>query len=124
MRPGSTRRITLEEEQPMPINRRDFSLGAAALVAAASLPRSASAQVDAARRWIESEFQPSTLSQADQMREMEWFIRAAQPFRGREINVVSETITTHEYESRTLARAFNEITGIQVRHDIIQEGDV
>jgi glycerol transport system substrate-binding protein len=94
------------------------------MVAAASLPRSASAQVDAARRWIESEFQPSTLSPAEQMREMEWFIRAAQPFRGREINIVSETITTHEYEARTLARAFNEITGMQVRHDIIQEGDV
>src|SRR5437660_632601 len=41
-----------------------------------------------------------------------------------EINVVSETITTHEYESRTLAKAFTEITGIKVKHDIIQEGDV
>ena len=41
-----------------------------------------------------------------------------------EINVVSETITTHEYESQTLAKAFKEITGIKVKHDIIQEGDV
>ena len=41
-----------------------------------------------------------------------------------EINVVSETITTHEYESKTLAKAFTEITGIKVKHDIIQEGDV
>ena len=41
-----------------------------------------------------------------------------------EINIVSETITTHEYESRTLAKAFTEITGIKVKHDLIQEGDV
>ena len=41
-----------------------------------------------------------------------------------EIKVVSETITTHEYESKTLAKAFSEITGIKVKHDIIQEGDV
>jgi glycerol transport system substrate-binding protein len=38
--------------------------------------------------------------------------------------VVSETITTHEYESKTLAKAFEEITGIKVKHDLIQEGDV
>ena len=42
----------------------------------------------------------------------------------KEISVVSETITTHEYESKTLAKAFEEITGIKVKHDIIQEGDV
>ena len=41
-----------------------------------------------------------------------------------EISVVSETITTHEYESKTLAKAFEEITGIKVKHDLIQEGDV
>ena len=46
------------------------------------------------------------------------------PFRGQEINVVSETITTHEYEARTLAKAFSEITGIKLRHDLLQEGDV
>ena len=46
------------------------------------------------------------------------------PFKGMEIKVVSETITTHEYESKTLAKAFSEITGIKVKHDIIQEGDV
>ena len=38
--------------------------------------------------------------------------------------MVSETITTHEYESKTLAKAFEEITGIKVKHDLIQEGDV
>ena len=32
--------------------------------------------------------------------------------------------STHEYESETLTKAFYEITGIQVNHDLIQEGDV
>ena len=79
---------------------------------------------DAAKKWVDKEFQPSTLSKTDQMKEMEWFIKAAKPFRGMEIKVVSETITTHEYESKTLAKAFTEITGIKLTHDLIQEGDV
>nr|WP_035693283.1 ABC transporter substrate-binding protein [Azospirillum halopraeferens] len=78
----------------------------------------------AAQRWIDQEFQPSSLSRDEQMKEMEWFIQAAAPFRGMEINVVSETITTHEYEAKTMARAFSEITGIRLKHDLIQEGDV
>ncbi|MFX6743474.1 hypothetical protein ABTH23_20485, partial [Acinetobacter baumannii] len=41
-----------------------------------------------------------------------------------DFNVVSETITTHEYEANTLAKAFTEITGIRIKHDVIQEGDV
>jgi len=77
------------------------------------------AGMDEARRWVDSEFQPSTLSKEDQLKEMEWFVNAAKPFQGMEINVVSETITTHEYESKTLAKAFQEITGIKVTHDII-----
>ena len=48
------------------------------------------------------------------MKEMQWFIKAAEPFKGMDINVVSETITTHEYESGTLAKAFTEITGIAI----------
>jgi glycerol transport system substrate-binding protein len=81
----------------------------------------------AAKKWIDSEFQPSTLSKDKQMAEMKWFIDAAAKLKAKgvnEINVVSETITTHEYESKTLAKAFEEITGIKVKHDIIQEGDV
>jgi len=38
--------------------------------------------------------------------------------------VVSETIPTHAYESKVLTKAFEEITGIHVVHDVIQEGDV
>src|SRR5260370_558793 len=77
-----------------------------------------------ARKWMDSEFQPSTLAKDDQMKEMQWFIKAAAPFKGMEINAVSETLTVHEYESKTLTKAFEEITGIKVKHDIIQEGDV
>lgn len=78
----------------------------------------------AARRWVSEEFTPSTLSRDQQLAEMDWFVKAAAPYRGMEINVVSETITTHEYESRKLAKAFTEITGIKLKHDLIQEGDV
>ena len=84
----------------------------------------ASADMAAAERWIDEEFQPSTLSRDEQLAEMEWFVKAAEPFKGMEIKVVSETIPTHEYESKTLAKAFGEITGIKVTHDLIQEGDV
>ncbi|EYC52658.1 ABC transporter substrate-binding protein [Hylemonella gracilis str. Niagara R] len=80
-----------------------------------------------ARKWVDTEFQPSTLSKERQLAEMKWFIEAAKKLQAKgvkEISVVSETITTHEYESKTLAKAFEEITGIKVKHDLIQEGDV
>ena len=95
-----------------------------AVFTAAAMSTTAMADMDAAKKWVDSEFQPSTLSKEDQLKEMEWFINAAKPFAGQETNVVSETITTHEYESKTLTKAFTEITGIKVKHDIIQEGDV
>ena len=82
-----------------------------------------SADMDAAKRWL-GEFQPSTLSEQAQLEELKWFVEAAKPYQGMAIKVVSETITTHEYESQTLARAFFEITGIRVTHDLIGEGDV
>ena len=82
------------------------------------------AGMEEARRWIDREFQPSTLSKEQQLREMEWFIKAAQPFRNLQINVLSETIPTHEYESKTLTKAFEEITGIKVNHQLLGEGEV
>ncbi|MFX4223298.1 MAG: ABC transporter substrate-binding protein [Thalassobaculum sp.] len=84
----------------------------------------ASADMAAAEKWIDSEFQPSALSRADQLKEMEWFINAAEPFRGMEINVLSETIPTHSYESEVLTKAFEEITGIKVNHQLLGEGEV
>jgi glycerol transport system substrate-binding protein len=90
----------------------------------AGMLASANADEAAAKRWIESEFNPSTLTPEQQLEEMRWFIEAAKDFRGMDIRVVSEAITTHGYESKVLAKAFSEITGINITHDIIQEGDV
>jgi glycerol transport system substrate-binding protein len=80
------------------------------------------AQVDAAKKWVDTEFQPSTLSKDQQMAEMEWFIKASQPFKGMQVNTVSEILSIHEYESKTLTKAFAEITGIQVNHQMMDEG--
>ena len=77
-----------------------------------------------AEKWINDEFQPSTLSKDEQMKEMEWFINAAKPFAGMEINVLSEGIPTHSHESEVLTRAFENIAGIKVDHQIFGEGEV
>ena len=82
------------------------------------------ADLAAAEKWIDKEFQPSTLSRSAQVKEMEWFIDAAKPFDSMEINVLSETIPTHSYESETLTKAFEEITGIKVNHQLLGEGEV
>jgi glycerol transport system substrate-binding protein len=83
------------------------------------------ADMEAAKQFLDEEIgELSALSRAEQEAEMQWFVDAAQPFAGMEIKVVSETITTHEYESKVLAPAFTAITGIQVTHDLIGEGDV
>jgi len=80
-----------------------------------------------AKKWVEREFQPSSSYKDQQLREMKWFIDAAQKLQTKgvkEISVVSETLTTHEYESKVLAKAFEEITGIKVKHELLQEGEV
>jgi glycerol transport system substrate-binding protein len=61
-----------------------------------SVPCWSSPQMDAAKKWVDNEFQPSTLTKDQQMKEMEWFIKASKPFKGMKIKVVSETIPTHE----------------------------
>ncbi len=66
----------------------------------------------------------SVLSRAEQEAELNWFAEAAAPYQDMSIRVVSETIATHEYESQVLAPAFTAITGIQITHDLIGEGDV
>lgn len=103
------------------MNRR---LKLSVVIGALIVPPLANAGMEEAERWINDEFQPSTLSKEDQVKEMEWFIKAAEPFQGMEINVLSETIPTHEYESTTLTRAFEEITGIKVNHQVLGEGEV
>ena len=100
-----------------------YSVSAAALLIGFGTSY-AFADMASAEKWVDSEFQPSSLSRADQLAEMQWFIDAAQPFQGMEINVLSETIPTHTYESQTLTKAFEEITGIKVNHQLLGEGEV
>jgi glycerol transport system substrate-binding protein len=107
----------------MKLKYRALAFAATALV----LGHGAWAGEAEAKKWVDNEFQPSTLSKDKQQAELKWFIDAAKKLQAKgvkEISVVSETITTHEYESKTLAKAFEEITGIKVKHDLIQEGDV
>ena len=94
--------------------------------AAGSAPAAAAAAVDrsaAVAKWM-AEFQPTTLTPEQQTAELKWFQDAAKPFVGMEIKVVSETLDVHSYESKTLAAAFTELTGIKITHDLLQEGDV
>jgi len=96
---------------------------ALALVATGAMP--AWADMNAAKAFLDAEIGDlSTLSRVDQEAEMQWFIDAAKPYAGMEIKVVSETITTHEYEAKVLGPAFTAITGIKITHDLIGEGDV
>ena len=99
-------------------------LASVALLATASFAGFAFAGIEEAKKWVDKEFQPSTLSKEEQMKEMEWFIKAAKPFKGMEINVLSETVPTHTYESEVLAKAFEQITGIKVNHQLLGEGEV
>ncbi len=97
------------------------ALGLAACMFAAP----AFADMDAAKAFLDSEIgELSTLTRAEQEAELQFFVDAAEPYVGMSINVVSETIGTHEYESTVLAPAFEAITGIKVTHDLIGEGDV
>ncbi|MBB5222171.1 glycerol transport system substrate-binding protein [Amaricoccus macauensis] len=83
------------------------------------------ADMEAAKAFLDKEIGDlSSLTRADQEAEMQWYVDAAKPFAGMDIKVVSETITTHEYESKVLAPAFTAITGIKITHDLIGEGDV
>ncbi|MBY4676740.1 ABC transporter substrate-binding protein [Marinobacterium arenosum] len=99
-------------------------LSAAVSLAGLSWHAQADQYGDAAQKWLAQEFNKSSITQDEQLKELAWFTEAAKPFRGMTINVASETIATHEYESKVLAKAFEEITGIKVVHDLIQEGDV
>jgi len=83
-----------------------------------------SSYANAVKKYATGEFSLSTLSEKDRIKELKWFQKAAKPFKGMEINVLSETIPTHEYESKVLTKAFEEITGIKVNHQLLGEGEV
>ena len=108
----------------MIINKSPRLLTLAAVIALTTVGMQVQADMAAAKKWVSTEFTASTLNESEQLKEMQWFINAAKDFEGMEITVASETIATHEYESKVLAKAFTEITGIKVNHDLIQEGDV
>src|SRR5204863_9721465 len=99
-----------------------YRMHAVAFAAAAlSLGQGAWAGEAEAKKWIDSEFQPSTLSKEQQAAEMKWFIDAAKKLQAKGIkviSVVSETITCSEYELKTLGMAFVEITGIKVKSNL------
>ena len=61
-----------------------LTMTSAIALIAASVTIAAPARADeaAAKKWIDSEFQPSTLSKDDALKEMQWFIKAAEPFKG------------------------------------------
>jgi len=78
------------------MRRHLFTTTAALLLA---LSGSAYAGMDEAKSFLDSEIKDlSSLSRADQEKEMQWFVDAAKQFQGMDIKVVSETIGTHEYE--------------------------
>ena len=101
--------------------RRLLAVAAGFMATALLATTPARADEAAAKKWIDKEFQPSTLNKQQQLAEMQWFIKAAAQLKARgvkEISVVSETINTHSYESKQLAQAFTEITGIKVREEV------
>src|SRR5258707_2935554 len=59
-----------------PLTKTSFlTMTSAAALIAASVTLAAPAFADdaTAQRWIDTEFQPSTLSKADQLKELQWF---------------------------------------------------
>ncbi len=99
----------------------------ATLLATLLLPVGGRADLVATQRWIDVEFTPSTLSRQQQLDELQWFANAAKTLQQqgvRRVRVVSEVIDTHVYESTVLAKAFEDITGIAVQHDVMPEGEL
>jgi glycerol transport system substrate-binding protein len=95
----------------------------AACALAACAPGPSREQRAAIEKWAAA-FEPSTLSRQELVRELTWFATAAAPYRGLRVRSVAEDIKTHRWESSVLAPAFSEITGIEVSHDIISEGEL
>lgn len=80
--------------------------------------------MDAAEAWVDGFMQPSTLTKKQQMDEMSYLVEAAKPYEGMEVTAVSEVTGTHQFEANILSKAFEQITGIRVKHNVMQEGDV
>lgn len=98
-----------------------FKFGIAMCTLVLALPTYANEA--AIQKWIK-EFSPSTLSKEQQIEELRWFAKKGKAFQNFTVRVVSERIDTHLYESTVLAKAFQEITGMKVVHEITGEDDV
>jgi glycerol transport system substrate-binding protein len=107
------------------MNNKKLQIFAALIVCAAFfLPTNVmAADQKIVEKWV-SVFQPSAISPEEQTKELEWFAKAAEPYKGMKIKSCAEGIRTHRWEAKVLAKAFYEITGIKVTHDIIGEGEV
>jgi len=104
---------------------RKYMLTTSAVIALMMGTTIAKADMAAAEKFLKNEIAGlTTLSDAEQKAEMQWYVNAAAPFKGMKIKVASETLGVHKYESKILAPAFTAITGIEVTHDLIGEGDV
>lgn len=73
---------------------------------------------------VAEQFPNSVLSVEERVQELEWFARAAAPYRGMTVKSVAEPVATHSWESEVLAKAFEAVTGVKVTHDVIDEGSV
>jgi len=77
----------------------------------------------AIERWA-TFFSPSAIEKEQKIKELRWFAQTAQQYQGLQIRSVAEEIKTHHWENEVLSRAFEEITGIEVEHKIIGEGQI
>ena len=82
------------------------------------------ADMAAAERYIKDEFKRSTISKEEQTSELKWYVDASAPLSGTEIKVLSDGIPVHKYDAEVLAKAFTEITGIKVVHEVVDEAGV
>ena len=74
-------------------------------------------------KWIK-ELQPSQLSDEEMRQELEWFAKVGSAYKGVSIKSVGEGLRTHQWESDVLTKAFEDLTGIEVTHDVIGEGEI
>ena len=78
---------------------------------------------EAINYWAE-QFEHSSLPAEQVKSELKWFQQVGSKFKGKRIKSIAEGIKTHKWERDVLAKAFYEITGIKVVHDIHGEGAV